>query len=101
MKYRPTEYVVDFGDYRSDNFARLNIALIKSNGAKLNESIVRCRDCINYTIDELGDYCTLMDFEDVKSTWASIRKIMMTNMNGNKSSCIIDIKLRGVICQVI
>ena len=67
MKYRPTEYVVDFGDYRSDNFARLNIALIKSNGAKLNESIVRCRDCINYTTDELGDYCTLMDFEDVKS----------------------------------
>ena len=27
--------------------------------------IVRCRDCTNYATDELGDYCTLMDFEDV------------------------------------
>ena len=29
--------------------------------------VVRCRDCTNYATDELGDYCTLLDFEDVKS----------------------------------
>ena len=30
------------------------------------EEIVRCRDCKNFASDELGDFCTLMDFEDVK-----------------------------------
>lgn len=44
-EYRPTEYVVDFGDYRSNQFVRLNMALIEQNGAKLRERIVRCRDC--------------------------------------------------------
>ena len=29
--------------------------------------VVRCRDCLNFTQDELGDYCTLLDFEDTKS----------------------------------
>lgn len=29
--------------------------------------VVRCRDCANYATDELGDYCTLLDFEDIKS----------------------------------
>ena len=29
-------------------------------------SVVRCRDCKHLTSDELGDYCTLFDFEDVK-----------------------------------
>ena len=29
--------------------------------------VVRCRDCKNFASDELGDYCTLLDFEDVKS----------------------------------
>ncbi|MBO7702016.1 MAG: hypothetical protein J6S36_03795 [Eggerthellaceae bacterium] len=33
----------------------------------MREEIVRCRDCTNYATDELGDYCTLLDFEDVKS----------------------------------
>lgn len=33
----------------------------------LHGEIVRCRDCICFTTDELGDYCTLLDFEDVKS----------------------------------
>ena len=32
-----------------------------------DEPIVRCRDCLNFEQDELGDYCTLLDFEDVKS----------------------------------
>lgn len=29
------------------------------------EEIVRCRDCINFNSDELGDFCTLLEFEDV------------------------------------
>ena len=44
-EYKPTEYVVDFGDCRSNQFVRLNMALIEHNGAKLHERIVRCRDC--------------------------------------------------------
>lgn len=47
-EYRPTEYVVDFGDYRSNQFVRLNMALIEQNGAKLHERIVRCKDCKHY-----------------------------------------------------
>ena len=31
------------------------------------EEIVRCRDCRHFASDELGDCCTLLDFEDVKS----------------------------------
>ena len=48
-EYKPTEYVVDFGDYRSNQFVRLNMALIEQNGAKLQERIVRCRDCKHFT----------------------------------------------------
>lgn len=44
-EYKPTEYVVDFGDCRSSAFVELNMALIEQNGAKLGEPIVRCRDC--------------------------------------------------------
>ena len=44
-EYKPTEYVVDFGDYRSSRFVGLSMALIEQNGAKLHERIVRCRDC--------------------------------------------------------
>lgn len=43
--YKPTEYIVDFGDYRSNRFVELNMSLIEQNGAKLGERIVRCRDC--------------------------------------------------------
>ena len=32
----------------------------------MGQPIVRCRDCEYYETDELGDCCTLMDFEDVK-----------------------------------
>lgn len=31
------------------------------------EEIVRCRDCKHFASDELGDCCTLLDFEDVRS----------------------------------
>ena len=44
-EYKPTEYVVDFGDCRSNQFVRLSMALIEQYGAKLQERIVRCRDC--------------------------------------------------------
>ena len=47
-EYRPTEYVVDFGDCRSNQFVRLNMALIEQNSAKLHERIVRCKDCSSY-----------------------------------------------------
>ena len=50
-EYKPTEYVVDFGDYRSNQFVRLSMALIEQNGAKLGERVVRCRDCIYYAQD--------------------------------------------------
>ena len=59
-----------------------DLAAFDSNGFDdgIREEIVRCRDCTNYATDELGDYCTLLDFEDVKSmadgfcAWASRRK---------------------------
>lgn len=44
-EHTPTEYVVDFGDRRSDQFVHLNMALIEQNGAKLCEEIVRCANC--------------------------------------------------------
>ena len=47
-EYRPTEYVVDFGDCRSNQFVRLNMALIEQNSAKLGERLVRCRDCKHF-----------------------------------------------------
>lgn len=31
-------------------------------GGELREEIVRCRDCAYYASDEIGGYCTLMDF---------------------------------------
>lgn len=51
-----TEYIVEFGEHPS----------IEDKGA-LREKIVRCRDCAYFATDKLGDYCTLFDFEDVKS----------------------------------
>ena len=40
-----TEYVVDFGGKKSSAFVRLAMAQAESNGARLCEEIVRCRDC--------------------------------------------------------
>lgn len=37
------------------------------NGGELREEIVRCRDCVHRASDPLGEYCTLLDFEDVDS----------------------------------
>ena len=28
------------------------------------EEIVRCKDCIEYSTDELGGFCTFLDFQD-------------------------------------
>ncbi|MBQ1449376.1 MAG: hypothetical protein IIZ12_00365 [Eggerthellaceae bacterium] len=66
-EYKPTEYVVDFGDYRSNQFVRLSMALIEQNGAKLQERIVRCRDCVHATISTTGvcKYCEMFVLPDV------------------------------------
>lgn len=47
-EYNPTEYIVDFGDTRSNQFVRLSMALIEQNGAKLGKRVVRCKDCKHY-----------------------------------------------------
>ena len=57
-----SEYIVDFGG----SMAML-ARIIESQSANLREEIVRCRDCAYFATDKLGDYCTLFDFEDVKS----------------------------------
>ena len=57
-EYRPTEYVVDFGDCRSNRFVGLNMVLIKQNGAKLHERIVRCRDCKEFAFGDV-EYATV------------------------------------------
>ena len=44
-EYKPTEHIVDFGDYRSNAFVKLSMALIEQNGAKLHDRVVRGRDC--------------------------------------------------------
>lgn len=51
-------------DYRPEG--RESIVDLDHYGT-IHERIVRCRDCAYYETDELGDYCTLMGFEDVKS----------------------------------
>ena len=72
-EYKPTEYVVDFGDYRSNAFVRLSMALIEQNGAQLGERIVRCKDCRHYMDYEhefepnLG-YCREHDREEVRDS---------------------------------
>lgn len=65
-EYRPTEYLVDFGDYRSNRFVGLSMALIEQNGAKLQERIVRCRDCKHATISTMGvcKYCEMFVLPD-------------------------------------
>ena len=65
-EYRPTEYVVDFGDCRSNQFVRLNMALIDQNGAKLQERIVRCRDCKYYGCYDGSTWCS-RTYEQVPS----------------------------------
>lgn len=51
-EYKPTEYIVDFGDTRSAMFVRLNMAPIEQNGASLGERIVRCKDCVYWATEE-------------------------------------------------
>ena len=71
-EYRPTEYVVDFGDCRSNRFVCLNMMLIKQNGATLNEQIVRCRDCKHYRPHE---FVLITDIEHVCLFWANGVKV--------------------------
>ena len=79
-EYKPTEYVVDFGDYRSNRFVELSMALIEHNGARLHERIVRCRDCKFCVKHGCKMYCALNAgcFHEVESdgfcAWAERRK---------------------------
>ncbi len=59
-----TEYIVDFGDARSNNFVRLSMSLIESNGAELHEPVVRCKDCAHGMRE--GTICAVLthDWED-------------------------------------
>lgn len=85
-EYRPTEYVVDFGDYRSSAFVGLAMAECANHGAKLNERIVRCRDCAKWHHIDTEDgirygecdewkradsYCVPATNEDGFCAWAS------------------------------
>lgn len=51
-----TEYIMD----RQYDIANGTFSTVK------REKIVRCRDCENYATDELGGYCTLLDFQDAQ-----------------------------------
>lgn len=59
-----SEYIIDID---------VDKARFNDDGTKIQlvptvlREIVRCRDCVNFATDELGDFCTLLDFEDVKS----------------------------------
>lgn len=51
-----SEYIVDFGD-KSTAFVGLAMAGVKAHGARIAESIVRCRDCAyfdKYENDEIS-----------------------------------------------
>ena len=53
-------------EYIYASFGEL-LANIDGDTSLAREEIVRCWNCMNYATDELGDYCALLDFEDVKS----------------------------------
>ena len=72
-EYRPTEYVVDFGDCRSNRFVGLNMTLIKQNGAKLHERIVRCRDCKSYGLGRRCEWSKRFVTPDGFCSWAERR----------------------------
>lgn len=56
-----SEYIIPLDEIES---AMGNIGKTIYEAHKWRE-IVRCRDCIYFATDELGDYCTMFDFEDV------------------------------------
>lgn len=49
-----SEYIVDFGD-KSSAFVGLAMAEVRAHGAELHEPVVRCRDCIRYSLDDYGN----------------------------------------------
>lgn len=70
-----SEYIVRIpSDMPYEIKAELNAWYVNS------EPIVRCRDCENYATDELGGYCTLLDFQDAQGmegrfcAWGERRK---------------------------
>ena len=99
-EYKPTEYVVDFGDCRSNRFVGLNMVLIKQNGAKLHERIVRCRDCVKWhhidTLDGVrygecdewkraDSYCVPATRENGFCAWATCKCGEDIETNGRES----------------
>ena len=48
----------------TDNRTAMELHVLRRENAELREEVVRCKDCENYATDELGGYCTLLDFED-------------------------------------
>ena len=61
-----SEYIVNFGKDKSSMFVRLSMAEAASHGAKIQELIVRCRDCTHAVLwdatkaDSMID-CDLID----------------------------------------
>lgn len=67
-----TEYIIDWGGIGArlvelyEEGVPLFLWTKRLREERLREKVVRCRDCVYFTTDGLGDYCTLFDFEDVK-----------------------------------
>lgn len=59
-----SEYIVDFGDEKSSAFVRLAMAQAETNGARLCEEVVRCKDCAHGMRE--GTICAVLthDWED-------------------------------------
>ena len=61
-----SEYVMDYSGWAEGIPAVEYLKVCDAMHARKREEIVRCRDCKHFASDELGDCCTLLDFEDVK-----------------------------------
>lgn len=55
-------------NHAMDEITRRDVEQVSKRLRELGwEEVIRCRNCMHYETDELGDYCTLIDFEDGKS----------------------------------
>ena len=61
-----SEYIIELPDEDYDKRSGRYYPGERHDPKPVYEEIVRCRDCTNFAHDQLGDYCTLLDFEDVK-----------------------------------
>lgn len=58
--------VQDFADLHGDMSTPLYQEIMNVMMSRQREPIVRCRDCDYYKEDRLGDFCSLLDFEDTR-----------------------------------